>query len=410
MLNAHDKNRLRELASYQMEIAMSPHNQQLKEEWYRHHRFEKGRPMIHIEWWTFAQDLLPQRLQCQSEQARSIETQLYKNFLNQTVFHDDVVVPNYFPIHWKTNFELFDLPAQVIHPSSEGASSLGHQFTHQISDFAKDVPTLKPSTFSVDKKSTLDYQHLIEDTFGDLLPTKITMDCLYSVPTQKIVHLMGMESMFFAMYDYPELFKEFMSRIAEDYISYFKWLEKEKLLLPTVDGEFLGNGSFCFDTSLKNTIDSLTTQDVWGFMDSQETVGISKEMFAEFIFPAYKKISSLFGRLSYGCCEPVDQIWENCLSTLDNLRKVSISPWCNEEAMGNYLKNKPVIYFRKPSPNFLGVSSTFDENAFRKHIQDTFRFTKDCQLEFAQRDVYTIHHDEAKVRKAVAIIREESER
>lgn len=41
-------------------------------------------------------------------------------------------------------------------------------------------------------------------------------------------------------------------------------------------------------------------------MDFQETVGISLEMFEEFIFPCYKKISESYGLLSYGCCEPVD--------------------------------------------------------------------------------------------------------
>lgn len=410
MISSKDRLHLRELAKYQLEHANAPGNLERKKEWYRHHRFKKGRPMIHIEWWTFANDLLPKRLQCEGELARTIETQLYKNFLNQTVFMDDVVIPDHFPVQWKTSFELFDLPAHIIHPSEASTDSVGHQFTHQINDFANDVPQLRPSTYSVDKEGTLFYRQLVEDTFGDILPTKMSMDCLYSVPTQKLVHLMGMESMFFAMYDYPDLFKALMDRIADDYVSYFKWLETEKLLLPTYEGESLGNGSFCFDESLKRTDDSLTTKDVWGFMDSQETVGISKDMFKEFIFPCYEKVASLFGKLSYGCCEPVDSIWESSLSKLSNLSKISISPWCNEKAMGDYLADKPIIYFRKPSPNFLGVTPDLDEQAFRSHIRETFSHTKNCQLEFAQRDVYTIHHNEAKVRRAVEIIREEAER
>ena len=43
------------------------------------------------------------------------------------------------------------------------------------------------------------------------------MDCLYSVPTQMVVHFMSMENMMFNMYDYPELSKEMMDRIAEGY-------------------------------------------------------------------------------------------------------------------------------------------------------------------------------------------------
>ncbi len=95
--------------------------------------------------------------------------------------------------------------------------------------------------------------------------------------------------------------------------------------------------------------------DVWGFMDSQETVSISPKMFADFIFPAYQKVASTYGLLSYGCCEPVDPVWD-CIGSLDNLRKVSISPWCNEDIMAERLRGSRTIYHRKPSPNFLGVN------------------------------------------------------
>ena len=86
-------------------------------------------------------------------------------------------------------------------------------------------------------------------------------------------------------------------------------------------------------------------------------------MYEEFIFPYYKRISDLYGIFSYGCCEPVDPIWDNCLSKCENLRKISISPWCKEELMGEKLRGTKVIYHRKPSPNFIGVGKELDEEA-----------------------------------------------
>ena len=32
-------------------------------------------------------------------------------------------------------------------------------------------------------------KQILEETFGDILPVKIQMDCLYSVPTQMVVIL-----------------------------------------------------------------------------------------------------------------------------------------------------------------------------------------------------------------------------
>ena len=43
----------------------------------------------------------------------------------------------------------------------------------------------------------------------------------------------------------------------------------------------------------------------------------------------------------------MDPIRERCLSKLTNLRKVSSSPWCSEEYMGERLRGSKVIYHRK---------------------------------------------------------------
>ena len=75
--------------------------------------------------------------------------------------------------------------------------------------------------------------------------------------------------------------------------------------------------------------------------------------------------------------------------------------------MAERLRGSRTIYHRKPSPNFLGVNPTLDEDAFRDHIRKTLQTARGCHVEITQRDVYTIHHNEEKARRYVAIIREE---
>ncbi|HIS78109.1 MAG TPA: hypothetical protein IAD03_01950 [Candidatus Caccousia stercoris] len=118
---------------------------------------------------------------------------------------------------------------------------------------------------------------------------------------------MGMENMCFAMYDYPELFHKMMDQLSDDYLAYYEFLRGEGLLLPTTGYEMVSQGSRCFTDDLPSGGIS-GPGDVWGFMDSQETVSISPDMYGEFIFPYYKKIAQTFGLLSYGCCEPVDPV------------------------------------------------------------------------------------------------------
>lgn len=411
IISAADRKVLRELAKKQVEFHNRETNLKRVKEWYQHNALKGERPMIHLEAGTFQEEFLPQRLCCQGEFARQVEQKIYENFQNQELFDDDRVTPDWFGVGYDTYFRLFDIHVEVEHTQSGNQESLGHHFVSVIEDLEDDYEKLKPTSFGVDLESSQQKFRQIQDAIGDILPVRMKMDCLYSVPTQMIVHFMSMENMMFNMYDYPELFKQMMDRIAEDTLAYYRMLEEKKLILPTVSYEHLGQGTWAFTHELPGYEEAgkrdFTTRDVWGFMDSQETVGISPEMYEEFIFPCYQKISQQYGLLSYGCCEPVHPIWDSCISKLDNLRKVSISPWCDEQFMGERLQGSSVIYQRKPSPNFLGVGKNLDEDAFRAHIRTTLEAASGCKLEITQRDVYTIDHDVSKAKRYVEIIREE---
>ncbi len=413
-ISKEDGQILRELAKKQLEFHHREENQRRIKEWYAHNALQGQRPMIHLEAGTFQQEFLPDRLRCTGEFARQVEQQLYENFQNQELFDDDRVTPDWFGVNYDTFFRLFDIQIHVQHTEMGGHESVGHHFVSVVEDLEDDYDKLKPTAFGVDKESTRAKFESISQTIGDILPVRMKMDCLYSVPTQMVVHFMSMENMMFNMYDYPELFKEMMDRIAEDTLAYYRMLEKEHLILPTVSYEGVGQGTWAFTNELPGYDEIgkriFTPKDVWGFMDSQETVGISPQMYEEFIFPCYKKISEQYGLLSYGCCEPVHPIWDSCISKLKNLRKVSISPWCDQQFMGERLRGSRVIYQRKPTPNLLGVGEQLDEDAVRAHIDETLEAARGCKLEITQRDVYTINHDISKARRYVAIIREEIEK
>lgn len=404
-MNTKDIERLRYLAAHQLEIANSPKNLERVELWKRHNMYKGERPPIHIEVGTFAHEAITPFLQCEDETARNIEYKLISNFINLEQFDDDKVVPPYFQQTYDIYFTLFGHYIKQTTMKKADGTEMGHHFEHIIDDLYDDFDKIKsPSVYGVNKESTMQKFEVYNDIFGDILPVRLISDGLYSTPTQHVVHMMGMENMLYSMYDYPDEFKEMMDRIADDYIAYFKKLESENVLLQNKAFEWVCQGSMAFyDEPDKEG--QIKTTDLWGFMDSQETVGISPQMFREFIFPCYKKIASVFGRLNYGCCEPVNTFWED-IKTLPNLKKVSISPWCDEDFMAEQLRESGIIYHRKPSPNYLGVGAKLDEDAFRKHIEKTVKTAKGCKLEICQRDVYTVNKDMDKVRRYVQIIRE----
>lgn len=408
MVNNKNKEILRELAKKQVEIANSEKMKALKKEWLLHNTFQGQRPMITVEFATFAEDIVPNMLKCDEPFARGIEKSLLINVINHTYFGDDTIVRDYIPINYHSYFKPFDLDVKVEHIKGND-NSLGYHFVPIIYDLEEDFGLIKKSTFGFDREKAQRDIEMFSEIFGDSIPVKLKGYSLYTALTQKIVNIMSMETMFISMYDYPELFKSMINQLADDYIEYYKLLESEKLLLPTASDEHLCQGTYCFTDELPSDNVS-STKDIWGFMDSQETVGISNEMFGEFIFPAYKKVADSVGLLSYGCCEPVDPIWDDYISKFENLRKVSISPWCNEKIMGEKLLNKKVIFHRKPSPNYLGVGDTLDEEALRQHIKATLDAAKGCKIEFTQRDVYQVGCSVQKVKRFVDILKEECDK
>jgi hypothetical protein len=119
-----------------------------------------------------------------------------------------------------------------------------------------------------------------------------------------------------------------------------------------------------------------------------------------------EKITNRFGLFSYGCCEPVDNLWDRCLSRLTNLRKLSVSPWCEEEVIAEKIRGKKIVYHRKPSANFISVDETFNEKAFIAHIAKSVKAAIGCPLEITFREELTVKGEPWRLRRAVDIVKE----
>lgn len=223
--------------------------------------------------------------------------------------------------------------------------------------------------------------------------------------TQKAVDLMGMENMYCEMMANPEGFLDLMRFLTDDCKRFLRWQEENRAIFANNGNDYMGSGSYCFNRELIPEGDKVLSIDTWGHLNSQESVGISKEMFCELVLPFNIELAGEFGLIYYGCCEPVSAFYDGGIEKIPNLRKLSISHWCDEEMMAERLSGSGIIYSRKPSPNFLGVRAEFDEEAFKAYIAKTARFTKNCKVEYIFRDIYKLHGNTGKLKRAVDIVR-----
>ncbi len=400
---------LRELAKKQLEYSKLPVMEERTRHWYANNDLRGEKPVVIIEHGPFREELFP-KIFCESEVAVAVEKELLANIVNFELINDDKIVPSYFPINRKIHMKELDQDRVVHRATDAKGRELGYSFEHPIKDLKKDFSKLKKSVYNYDEKGTNEHHAFAQDLLGDILDVKITNNSLlwFMSFTARAVNLMGLERLMYSIPDYPDETKKFFDFILEDSFEYINWQEKNGLLILDNGNIRAGAGSYGFTDELPteefHKTGKITTKDIWGNMNSQESVGLSPAMYEEFIFPIFKKAAERFGMVYYGCCEPVHEIWESCISTLENLRKVSISPWCDEEYMGEALRGSDIIYSRKPSPNFLGVGS-FDEDAFKEYMEKTMIAARGCHAEIIFRDIYTLTDDITKAGKAVRIVR-----
>lgn len=402
---------LRELAKKQAEYANLPIMAERAALWYRHNALQGERPLVVMEMGTFERDMLPEP-RCVSPAAVEIERNLLRPIISHEEIDDDKVVPDCFAVPWQIHQDEFGVEIPVDRGIDQVGRSVGYHWQHPIRTLREDFGKLKPATFRVDRDATRAWQDVAQDILGDILPVIINNISLrwHAALCAKVVRLMSLEKMMFAMIDEPDELHALMAYLRDNLLAYAEWQEQEGLLVLNNGNDYAGAGSYGFTTELPTEAyqrtGRVTTRDLWFNINSQETVSISPRMYGRFVHPYYRDICERFGLVYYGCCEPVHDIWQDYVSKLPHLRKVSISAWCNEEFMGEALKDSGVIYSRKPSPNFVGVGSTLDAEGFRAHIAKTLRAARGCRAEIIFRDIYTVSGDRAKPGQAVKITRQ----
>ena len=401
MIKMEEKLYLRELAKKYLEYAYLDEMKGKERLWYEHNDFQSRRTPVIMEIDTFLNDILPP-VKCETVYGKEIEKYPQYYIVNYELIGDDKVIPLEYRVPMQIDFKIFDFEIQNEH--AEGGGGIGFHTKPAITDLENQVYDLKKSTYHYDKKASERHLFYAKEVLDGLMPAVYENQSLRwaLMPTKIVVDLMTMQEMFMAMYDCPDEFHLLMRKITDDLKEYCLWQEKEGLLTWNGANHFVGAGSYGFTKSLKQNRPCL--EEMWGNINSQESVGISPAMYAEFLAPYYKELAEMFGAVYYGCCEPANETWDS-IRAYDHLKKVSVSAWADQPFMGEVLAENNMIYSRKPSPNFIGVPNSFDEAEFEKYMSETFKAAKDCQLEIIFRDIYTLGGDLTKPRKAVRIVR-----
>jgi hypothetical protein len=396
---------LRRLASHVAELAARPLEQKKRDLWYRHNSLEATRPLVFCDpengWFEI---ITADQLECTGELARRWEFMLRREIFWGTQMLDDRVIQPHFVVpHVYTESDW------GMHETRTGGADGGsYVWDPPLKDYA-DLGKLRVPEIHVDERATAQMLDLANGILGDLLTVRLKTRWWWSFGmTTTLINLRGLEQIMYDMTDYPHDLHRLMAFLRDGHLAKLDYLEQQGLLSLNTDGTYVGSGGFGWTHELPHPGPDgrVRAANMWGFAESQETIGISPRMFGEFIFPYQLPILERFGLNCYGCCEPLDQRWPY-VKQIPRLRRLSVSPWSNLAYMAEMLRDQ-YIYSMKPAPAAL-AGSTFDEDYIRGSLRESLRVTKNCRVELIMKDNHTIGHDPSRVIRWVKIAREEAE-
>jgi len=118
-----------------------------------------------------------------------------------------------------------------------------------------------------------------------------------------------------------------------------------------------------------------------------ELAEVSPQMHYEFVMQYEKPLLEPFGLTGYGCCEDLT-LKLDFVTSIPNMRRISISPWAHVDTCADKLKGN-YIFSWKPQPSHL--CGDFNPGLIETYLRHTLKVCRDngCVLEIILKDTHT---------------------
>ena len=394
MITRQDVAIVRELAARVSEIAALPVQDEKRALWRKLNALRPERPMVMIDQVCWNEMHLGDELtlRCADPECRAYEEQLRRILYQWKHFPVDMVVEPFVHVPKAICGIGFGVTVHedvaITDPTND---VMGHRYANQFEtddDLNKiHMPQVWHDTAETARRLTL--AHELFDGLMEVRPRGADLNLSLWDP---IATWMGVQNACLTLADRPEYMHRLVSRMTDGFMSMLDQLEQQGLL--------------CQPQSLIHCTGAWTdelpapgydpqrprTQDIWMMGLAQMFATVSPRMFREFEVDYTSRLAARFGLVYYGCCDPLDGKM-NEVRLLPHVRKVSMSPWVNQER-GAAEIGQQYVFSRKPSPALLAWD-TFDPERVREDLLATRRACEQhgCPLEIILKDISTVRYE-----------------
>ncbi|MBN1937005.1 MAG: hypothetical protein JW934_20260 [Anaerolineae bacterium] len=394
MLNRQDVTIVRELAARVAEIAALPVQEEKRALWRKLNACKPTRPMVMIDQvcWNEMNLNGELTLQCGDAECRRYEEYLRRVLFQWAHFPVDMVVEPFVrvpkAVH-NTGFGVGVLEQTAV--TDPANDVVGHRYENQF-QHKEDLDKIHAPQISHDPFETERRLTVAHELFDGLLEVRSWGVDPYLSLWDPISTWMGVENALYALVDKPDFIHRLLARMTDGYLGMLDQLEEQGLLCE-LQSLIHCTGAYTDDLPAPGyDPEKPRTKDIWMFGLAQMFSTVSPAMFKEFEVDYASRICARFGLVYYGCCDPLDGKMAQ-VRLIPNVRKVSMSPWVNQER-GAAEIGGDLVYSRKPNPAFLAMDP-FSPDQVRADLVATRDICdrRGCPLEFILKDISTVRYE-----------------
>ena len=412
-LSPNDTVVLRRLASEVAEIAALPIHREKARLWRDLNDLRSQRPMVWINEICWHEMNVDDELTLQTEHpwARDQEQDLRRTLYQWRHMPSDMIVNDFIACPLAIHSTDFGIMEDVDVVKTDATSDIvSRHFNVQIRNFA-DLEKIRMPTVTHNVAATeFRYQAMCRVYDGILPVKKVGQTHIWFTPWDYLIRWWGIQEAMIDMIERPDLVRAGVERMVDAWMVELDQFVAQNLLSSDCDNTRIGSGGYGYTDRLPGDDfdpDYVKPMNMWGCSNAQIFSEVSPRMHWEFALEHDLRWLSRFGVTYYGCCEPLDRKID-ILRRIPNLRKISVSPWCDTKRAIENIGTDFVIS-RKPNPAILAEDVWHPDRA-RQDIREFLDATDgNCHVELIMKDISTVRYQPQRLWQWATIAREEAE-
>ena len=413
-LPARDKAVLRALAGEVAEIAALPVHEEKAALWRRLNDLDSARPMVWVNeicWneMNVGDELtLRTRHPWAQDQERGLRRLLYQ----WRHLPGDMIVDGFLTCPLAIHSTDFGIIEDVDTIKMDETSDICSRHFKILIKEPEDIQKIRMPVVTHDEKATeIRYQAMCEVYDGIMPVRKSGQTHIWFTPWDYLIRWWGVQEAMLDIIARPDMVHAAVDRMVDAWMAELDQFVEQNLLSLDCNNTRVGSGGYGYVSALPGPRfepEHVKPHNMWGCSNAQIFSDVSPDMHWAFAVEHDLRWITRWGLTYYGCCEPLDGKID-MLRRIPNLRKISVSPWCNPERAVNEIGRDYVIS-HKPNPAIL-AETQWDPVQARRNIRAFLDAAGgQCHVELIMKDVSTVRYHPQRLWEWTALAMEEAER